>query len=259
MKKVTMKKEIFVVGHKSFVAPKEKIHIPIQVGYANHLGYVRDNIGDNISEKNQSFCELTALYWIWKNSNADIVGLEHYRRYFVENSIWHKKGKIITENQLESIMKSYDIIIPEKFYLYHDTIIQHYDRNYHIEDYEKCRDIIKKRFPTYLDCFEEVSDNHWFYICNMLIARKYIFDNYCQWLFDILFELERQVDISEYDKYNKRVFGFVSERLFTVWILKNKNLRIKEMPIWNTEKNFLKDEILNKLKGIVINKKHKKR
>ena len=85
----------------------------------------------------------------------------------------------------------------------------------------------------------------------MFISSKKIFDDYYKWLFDILFELEKRVDISNYDDYNKRIFGFMSERLFNVWIIKN-NINIKEVPVYNTDKKMLPQQIENKLKKVVL-------
>ena len=78
--------KIYIMAHKKFAPPEEKGNIPLQVGAALHedLGYLRDDVGENISDRNQNYSELTGLYWIWKNEKeADITGLVHYRRYFL--------------------------------------------------------------------------------------------------------------------------------------------------------------------------------
>jgi len=64
---------------------------------------------------------------------------------------------------------------------------------------------------------------------NMFVMKREYFDAYCEWLFDILFELERRLDISSYSPYDARVFGFVSERLLDVWI-ETKDISYKELP-----------------------------
>ena len=80
--------KILVACHKADPnIRQDDIYMPIQVGKALHpeldLGFQCDNTGDNISEKNGSYCELTALYWAWKNlKDVDYIGLCHYRRYF---------------------------------------------------------------------------------------------------------------------------------------------------------------------------------
>ena len=80
----------------------------------------------------------------------------------------------------------------------------------------------------------------WTHIYNMFIMKKDIFDGYCQWLFDILFQVEREVDISGYSAYDKRVFGFVSERLLDIYLEAN-NIGYKEVPVMFMEQqNWLK-------------------
>ena len=81
---------IYVVTHKKYNIPKMKGYIPIQVGASLHenLGYKVDSDGDNISYKNPNYCELTALYYMWKNLDDDIIGLTHYRRYFCDKMTW---------------------------------------------------------------------------------------------------------------------------------------------------------------------------
>ena len=83
--------KIIIATHKKYRMPKDKMYIPVHVGAEKkkdddgndlNIGYTKDNTGDNISCKNASFCELTGLYWAWKNVDADYIGLAHYRRHF---------------------------------------------------------------------------------------------------------------------------------------------------------------------------------
>ena len=70
----------------------------------------------------------------------------------------------------------------------------------------------------------------------MFIARKEIFDSYYNWLFDILFELENRTNLDDYDEYNKRLYGFMSERLFNVWLIKHSELNVQKMPVYNIDR-----------------------
>ncbi len=192
------KVEIYIATHKKAQIPNKQGYIPIQVGAINkkELGYLKDSIGDNISYKNQNYCELTALYWIWKNSKADIVGLVHYRRYFFKKMYSKKIENVLKQNEVIKYLDKNDIIIPKEDYIYKYDIERQYGARHNIKDYKKCREIIVKYTPEYKDAFDIVSKRKYFYPYNMFIMKKKIYDEYAQWLFDILFKLEEEIDIS---------------------------------------------------------------
>ena len=120
------------------------------------------------------------------------------------------------------------------------------------KDIEICNDIIKEKYPDYIKSFDDVFKKHSFYAFNMFIAKKEIINNYCKWLFDILFEVEKRVDISTYDKYNQRLFGFLSERLFNVWLTKNNQIIIKQENVFQTDENLIKQKITYYIKKILV-------
>lgn len=109
------------------------------------------------------------------------------------------------------------------------SIKENYAEKHHIEDLMKCREIIAQKYPQYLKEFDEVLDEHSYYAFNMFISSNQLFQKYAEWLFDILFEVEKETDISSYDAYNKRIYGFLSERLFNVWIKHHNKLSIKRV------------------------------
>ncbi|MGN0093524.1 MAG: DUF4422 domain-containing protein [Methanobrevibacter sp.] len=222
------KTEIYVISHntKDIVNIKEdKIYKPLFVGCngQDNLGYLSDDTGDNISYKNNSFCELTGLYWMWKNSDADIIGLTHYRRYFVKK----KYGKRLDKNDLNRIFKDYDIILPKKHVPLGENLYKDYAYAHNAKDLDLCREIIKDIHPEYLESFDDMMKTDTIYCFNMFIAPKEIITPYCEWIFSILFELEKRIDLTGYNNYQQRVYGFLSERLFKVWLNK-QNLKIKE-------------------------------
>lgn len=212
-----MDTRVYVMTHKEFTKPEDDMYISLHVGRAisKDLGYIGDNTGDNISTKNKNYCELTGLYWIWKNVSCDIVGICHYRRYFTHNEDFIRKGTI------EELLKQYDVIIPTSGITGEGTVAEHYKLKHNICDLDMCRMIISEQCPEYLDAFDVSYNGIFMCVGNMMITRKKVFDDYCVWLFAILFELEKRIDISDYDEYQSRIWGFLSERLLRVWLLKN--------------------------------------
>lgn len=247
------KLEIYIAIHKKAKVLNRSCYIPIQVGAEGKedLGYIKDNTGDNISCKNPNYCELTGLYWMWKHSKADIIGLVHYRRYFVKSFFTTNIEKAITEEDVNNYLKKYDIILPKPYYTYKKTVEEQYAIDHNIEDYKKLREIIKQNTPDYLEAFDIVSNRRYFYNFNMFIMSKKLFDEYAEWVFFVLGELEKQTDIESYSDYNKRIYGFLSERLFNVWIEKHKELKIKTLYANNVERKPWVDNIRN-LKGKVF-------
>lgn len=254
------KYQIYIVTHKAYKMPESSIYKPIAVGNKkDNLKdiYLTDDTKDNISDKNYSFCELTAMYWIWKNTNSHFVGINHYRRYLTltDDNINNNYFKfILNEDQLEDIFKNYDIILPKQKELLFSNVIKHYKRHHYLKDLLECKKIILEKYPEYVESFDNVMKSNKMYICNMLVTKKDIYDNYCNWLFTILFELEKKIDINDYSETQKRVFGFLAERLFNVWISKNNQYKIKEVNLLELEpeKQSIKkiiDKVLRRLLG----------
>ena len=109
--------KILVATHKQYWMPEDKIYLPIHVGRVEKadLGYLGDDTGDNISAKNANYCELTGLYWAWKNLKCDYIGLCHYRRYFAHavsgSDMEKKKLAILQRTDYEKLLKQYDVIV----------------------------------------------------------------------------------------------------------------------------------------------------
>ena len=224
--------EIYVIAHKDFSRKYiDGIRKVLLVGAnRNQPGSYdyKDNCGnDNISDKNKNFCELTGLYWIWKHSHADIVGLEHYRRYFACSRIKHIP---LSEKAIQDILSEHDMIVPRKRKYDGYTCKKQFAKWHKSEVWDECCHLLKRKYPEYAVCFENLEKRKSGYAYNMFIASKTIIDSYCEWLFDVLFELDRNVDLSQYNDYNQRMWGFLSERLFNVWIMKN-NIDVYEEPV----------------------------
>lgn len=222
---------------------------PVQAGSDININtqYTKDNTGNHISSKNPYYCELTVLYWIWKNQNYDILGLTHHRRFFFNQKMIPQILKI---NEIEHILKEKDIIISKPIPI-GKSIETQYQHAHIKEDYELCRDIIKHHSPEYLNAFDKNSKLPYLHPYNMLITKREILDEYCSFLFPILKELEEKIDYLNYDSYQKRVFGFLAERLLQMWIIQNNTLKVDKEPVYDIEKNILGQKIKSKIKEIL--------
>ncbi len=242
------KVRIIVATHKKYEMPKSEMYLPVHVGAKGKEtieNYQRDDEGENISEKNPYFCELTGLYWAWKNLNADYIGLAHYRRHFsiskkLPNDVNGRIKLVLNENEASKMLENTDIILPGKRKYYIEDLYSHYKHTMYIEPLDETRKIIQEKYPEYIEEFDKLHKRTSAHMFNMFIMKKEILDSYCKWLFDILFELENRIDVSKYDNFHARFFGRISELLLDVWINTN-NLKYEEVKVIDIEKvNWLK-------------------
>ena len=240
--------KIIVATHKKYQMPEDKMYIPVQVGAEGKEkieGYQPDNVGENISNKNPYFCELTGLYWAWKNMDSDYIGLVHYRRYFTESGKIPKDENskfniLLNKEEVEKKLEDADVILPQKRKYYIENLYDHYKHTMYIEPLDETRKIIEEKYPEYLEEFDKLHKRTSAHMFNMFIMKKEILNEYCNWLFDILFELEKRIDVSQYDAFHARFFGRVSELLLDVWINKN-NINYKEVKVIDMQNiNWLK-------------------
>ncbi|MGN0642761.1 MAG: DUF4422 domain-containing protein [Huintestinicola sp.] len=242
--------KIFVIGHKEFPVPEFDMLVPVQAGasLAEHGidGWLRDDEGDNISDLNRSYCELTAHYFAWKNIDADYYGFFHYRRYFsFDEGSKNRPYKILRtpdsaflsgngyNDKLSSLIERFDIIapIPEEMF---ESVYDYYKNSPHqrIGDLELAVSILKEKYPEYSKYADEYLSGTKNYFCNMYIMKKELFHCYCGWLFDILNEFDKRKDTTGYSQQELRVDGFIAERLFGIYFTKLKadNISFLEVP-----------------------------
>lgn len=260
--------KIFICAHKEVPLPLHPYFLPIQAGAALHdaiKGYQPDNVGDNISDKNPHFCELTCHYWAWKNlKNVDIVGLNHYRRYFDFTRKWPQfsadKHFMATDDflnqdytfpDIEDLLSKYDIVLPVARHWRVSNTQQYGD--YHIaKDWEMLRQIIKERHPEYMPAFEKTMDHSNKSVgYNMFITHWKHFNAYSEWLFDILFEVERRVPPID-DPIQSRIYGYMSERLINVFC-EYHHLKIKNIPLIMPLDEYSKDANTSNLHSLFRN------
>ena len=239
------------------------MYLPVQVGSAGKdgIGYQRDDEGDNISQLNSCFCELTGLYWGWKNLSADYMGLAHYRRHFANSrrakNPWEK---ILRYEDIKNDIGKVQVFVPSKRRYYIETLYSHYSHTFFEDHLLAVREIVERQYPDYISVFDKTCQQRWGYMFNMMIMRYDLLDSYCDWLFSILFQLQEVIGEEGMSSFHARYCGRVSEILFNVWL--NKQLetgiisdeRIKELPVipmehvnwWKKGISFLKAKFLGK-------------
>jgi hypothetical protein len=237
-----MRIAIAVAAHKPFTAPASDVYLPIQVGRAlseRSLDFRGDDTGQNISALNESFCELTAMYWLWKNWTADVYGLAHYRRYFRGKAgagLKHGDHWILSEKEAATYLGRADVIVPLKRRYVIETVRGQYAHAHHEADLETLRAVLSGYSPSSVSAFDRVMARRSLVLCNMFLTRAAHFDQYCNWLFPILFESMQQIDWRSYGSTQRRVFGYLGERLFNVWLEENTgNLTVAHLPVVNVE------------------------
>lgn len=259
--------KLFVSCHQPTTVPKHPLLVPIQVGTVlageRFPNFLHDDEGDNISEKNRSYCELTAQYWVWKNADVDYVGFFHYRRYLYPDTGEKRPYRVEGAPRLElleqlgygefpKLIEQYDVIAPiaENMYV---SVREHYASapHHHGADLRLTEQILCEKYPEYANAAEKYLSGTECYFGNIFVMKRRYFADYCEWLFPILEEFDREADLSDYSSQELRVDGYLAERLFGIWMTHRRNdLRVCELPRVHFEPNTAerwKKRVLNVL------------
>lgn len=276
----TKRIKIFVSAHKPAVFPKAASIIPIQVGAENapvlFQDTLHDNEGDNISSLNPMYCELTAQYWAWKNTDADYYGFCHYRRYFDFTNVEHKQndyGEIIDtyiddqtiaeygldDESIARAIDGWDIITSPRNDVRKiggfSNLKEHWNADDHLrlKDLRHMYDILCARYPECKQDADTVLDGREAAFCNMFIMKKDIFFAYNEWLFPLLEEFADTSDFSAADVQTLRTVGHLSERLLNVFIAHQQRTgaqwKVKELQCVH----FLRPEPAEELAPLDVN------
>lgn len=217
--------KIFVATHKPGIVRHDEVYTPIHVGRAiskykeEMADMIGDDTGDNISEKNSSYSEMTAHYWIWKNvHDVEYVGLCHYRRLF---------GVNISQDNVEQIMKKCDVLMVYPDYQI-DSVYSCFVKFIGGENMTITAQVIKKLYPEYYDDLIRLGDEVKYHPYNMLICKKELYNQYAEWIFSILEECEKYIKPSPYSNAN-RVIGYIAEMIMQLYF-KHNHLKIRSVP-----------------------------
>lgn len=253
---------IFVYHYKiGPTLPLDSVYQPIMAGNAllNEKTIITgDDTGENISKKNPFYSELTGIYWAWKNTTQRVTGSCHYRRFFtalpeplfyrVKRLLYfvaglHRKrqgliytgntrlfvDRILNRQQLNELLKSFDAILPQARELKY-SVKTHFSRYHDIRDLELLEVILTEKYPTYLPALKQVLEGKRLYANNMFVMKDEHYQEFMTWWFDILFEFEKRINLANYTDYQKRILGFIAERLLNVWFA-HKKLNCVELPV----------------------------
>jgi len=252
-----MELTLYSVFHKPFIQPATDFVKPIHAGKAiskEKLSIIGDDTGDNISALNHYFCELTAMYWIWKNSERkeNYWGLCHYRRYFtMPIKRFLKKPKALLDanatqqemdryvnDKLETLMidllLKHDVILQTPIYLYKrkgviKTVGEHYREDHIREHWEIMKEKLIAMYPGYENSFYSFEKAQKISFFNMAVGNWKFWDDYLNWLFPLLFAIQPMIKLTG-DPYQDRVFGYLSERLINLYVWHNK-LKVAYLPV----------------------------
>lgn len=249
--------KILIACHKPSELPNNNLFLPVRVGAAlsdDDFGLQRDDEGkDNISKKNPGYCELTAIYWAWKNLKADYYGLFHYRRFYsfadkrfpvsddghmmirakaLSQDVFKKYG-LLDEGRMREIIESNDLIVHEsrpvrsiptpmamsgksvrEHYQYHDgTIVRN-------SDIELMMDIVRQKYPDIYPYVDKYLDGNTFLGYNMFIMKRKYFMNMCEFEFGVLSEVENSIgdSLGERSLNANRIYGYLAEILTSAYI-----------------------------------------
>ena len=228
--------------HKPYTLPPldDGVLLPIHVGKAisdTNLHMQADNElngqpCDNISDKNDIYCELTAIYWAWKNlktlyPNVEYIGLFHYRRFLtpgkrtcLNTPLFASEQEIssfrIDPHEVTNILENKDAILSTKIIKCYPINIMFTSSCYSFREGLMMQEVIREKFPDYYDEFIRFYyDNNEYAPCQLFIMKYDDFVAYCEWLFGILFEVERRINCGS------RSLGYIGELLLNVYVRKN--------------------------------------
>ena len=249
-----MATSVFVMAHRPYDKPDDPAYRTLFVGSAGkediEKGCLRDDRGeDNISDLTPYFSELTGIYWLFKNyKGQENIGACDYRRYFCDRAL-----RVLSGERLDQLLDEYDLITSKNIRTeisYRDS----YARAHNVADLDAVGETIARLYPDYSRAFEEVMNGRDQYFGNLFCMPRPLFDEYCQWMFTILLETMPAIDMTGYNAYQQRVYGFLTENLPMVFI-RARGLKNYESNIVCTGEKAETREVLLAVRELLLEKR----
>ena len=239
---------VAVAAHKPYRMPDDLVYLPLHVGRALHpevadsMGprFAGDDTGSSISERNAIYSELTGLWWLWRNVDADYKGLVHYRRHFRTSDPSRRRARdrferIASEADFRALIDAgAEVIVPRRRSYYIETMRSHWDHTMPPEQLDVAWAAVAELEPAYLPALDQVLAGTGAHLFNMCVMRADLMDAWCAWLFPVLDETCRRLPPEGYDTFLARYPGRVSELLLDAWLATN-GIEPTEMPTTNPE------------------------
>lgn len=241
MKRMKKNVKIVVAVHKPYDVLRDETYVPVHAGALGKadLGYQSDAQGEHISDKNGLYCELTALYWAWKNQESDALGLMHYRRYLGVPSRCRGRRplreRIAAGEEIAAYLEKTPVILPKKRDYFIENREEQYVHAHGRESLDMLRRVLGDRCPQYLPALDRTLSRTAGHCFNIFVMRRDLADAYCAWMFDTLFEVEARMRKEIPQAVVPRLFGFLSERMMDCW-LETNGYGYTELPVVNMEK-----------------------
>lgn len=257
---------IGVAAHRPYRMPEDPAYLPIHVGAALNPGacpgFQPDDEGESISRLNASYSELTGLYWLWRNVDADVKGLVHYRRLLGSPDAARRRAedpfdRVATGEELRSLVEAKGVVLAKRRNYYIETVYDHYSHTFDGSQFDACRGVLSDMCPEYVPAWDRLMRSRSAHIYNMFAMRADLFDSYCAWLFPVLNELARRVDSSRMTPFEARWPGRVSERLLDPW-LEVDGVGYVELPVVSPEPVDWPSKIRGFLAAKFLGKKYEK-
>lgn len=198
--------------------------VPIQVGADCcdvRIADLTDNRGEHISKKNGNYSELTALYWIWKNKLIFNMATEGESKQYYGLSQYRRMFDFDDDDLLRLVDNDVDVVLPYPL-PYEPNIHAHHERYLAGRDWNTVMDVLTERQPEYIENFKEILGQQYLYNYNVILAKKNVLKNYCEWLFPVLAEIEERSEPKGCGRCD-RYIGYIGETLETLYFMKNSD------------------------------------